>query len=317
MRLAVLDLFIRNTDAGQQYPNIAHYLLFGDTLNEQQIQDPHALGARRTCIHSILDLVNTGVPRINGKGRGHRHVSVTTPLFMTNPALAAQCYRVIYQLCVHPRTSDFTMRYLRTRENLFPRQLAAIPSRMPETSHGLYIEVTYSDASRVRTTASAFSSFPRLRSYTFDLAALDLHVLTNKAHHKGAIKLLEILFGNATEQQNEFDDYSFQEVGQSYIIKFVQSLSFDWSDSLTVRPVDMEFLGQLNLKFCMRTNDAGRDVMDRTVLLSLLTATKRTLHFQGCVITSTQAEYSMQLQVVMRRGEDCWTQLFQHLPHSR
>jgi nuclear pore complex protein Nup205 len=62
IRLAALDLLIQGTNSSQRYPNVAHFLLFGGTKNEQQVQDPHALGAQQTTIHVLLDLVNMGVP---------------------------------------------------------------------------------------------------------------------------------------------------------------------------------------------------------------------------------------------------------------
>ena len=115
IRLAVLDLFVRNTTQQRPYPNIAHWLLFGGSAANNQIQDPHALGARRSCVHSILDLLNSGVPRLRGKGREHRQSAASDALFSVLPTLAERLYCIIYQLCKHPRTSDSTMRYLRTR----------------------------------------------------------------------------------------------------------------------------------------------------------------------------------------------------------
>lgn len=91
------------------------------------------------------------------------------------------------------------MRYLRTRENFFARQLAAIPSKIPATVQDPYIEVLYNDSSRVITTVPALSSFLRLRSSIFELVALDLHVLTSKGHFKGVTELLQILFGNKSD----------------------------------------------------------------------------------------------------------------------
>jgi len=300
IRLAVLELLIQNTEPGRPYPNIGHFLLFGETNNEQQIQDPHALGARQSCIHVLLELLNAGVPRLKGKGkdRDHHHVSQTAPLFVSLPGLADRCYRVIYQLCVHPRTSDFTTRYLRTREDFFTRQLAVIPSRVPETLQEPHVQVLYNDGSRVTSTVPALSSFLRLRSWIFDLVALDLHVLTNKGHHKGVSDLLDILFGNDGghyEGSPSWEDgllQPFREVGQSYlrIIEFVQSLTFDWSDSLTVQPVELQFLGQLNLHSCVRTDATGCEVVDRTALLSLLTAARRSLHAQGNIVTAAHLE---------------------------
>jgi nuclear pore complex protein Nup205 len=292
IRLAALDLFIQNTEYGRTYPNIAHFLLFGGTNAEEQIQDPHALGARTTCIHVILDLLNAGVPRVKGKGktRDRNHCS---PLFVSLPRLAERCYRVIYQLCAHPRTSDFTMRYLRTREDFFTRQLAAIPSKVPATSNEPPAEVLYNDGSRITTTISTLCSFMRLRSWIFDLVALDLHVLTHKGHFKAVTELLEILFGNDSDYPHESTGWEddllqpFREVGQSHlrIIEFIQSLNFDWSDSLTVKPVDLQFLAQLNLQSCIRVDLTGCEIIDRTALISLLMVARRALHAQGNVVT--------------------------------
>jgi nuclear pore complex protein Nup205 len=303
IRLAALDLFVQNTEHRRPYPNIAHFLLFGGMNTEQPIQDPHALGAYRTCVHVILDMLNAGVPRAKGKGSNQEHQTALQidPLFVTLPGLAERCYRVIYQLCVHPRTSDFTMRYLRTREDFFARHLAAIPSQVPSTLEEPFIEVLYNNGSRVTTTVSALSSFLRLRSCIMDLVALNLHVLTNKGHHKGVTNLLEILFGNGgnevayQDSSSEWEDdllRPFQEVGQSHlrIIELVQSLMFDWSDSLTVSHVELEFLNQLNLHSCIRVDANGCEIVDRTALLSLLAMAKRVLHAQGRIVTTANAE---------------------------
>lgn len=295
IKLAVLDMFIQNTDSVRSYPNIAHFLLFGGSKSEQQIQDPHALGARAACIHIILDLLNAGVPRLDGTNK--EHAVPAAPLFITLPGLAERCYRVIYQLCVHPRTSEFMMRYLRTREDFFTRQLAAIPSQVPETDQDPGIQVLYADGSRVTTTVPALTSFLRLRSWIFDLVALELHVLTTKGHFKGISELLDILFGSNSGAYGdlpwEVDVFQpFREVGQSHmrIIEFVQSLAFEWSDSLTVRPRELQFLGQLNLHSCVRQDPSGCEIVDRAALLSLLTAAKRTLHAQGSIVTPAAAE---------------------------
>ncbi|KAJ7682921.1 nucleoporin Nup186/Nup192/Nup205 [Mycena rosella] len=289
IRLAALQLFVRNTEAGRPYPNISHFLLFGDTKAEQVIQDPHALGARRACVHVILDLANIGVPRLDG--RDDEFSPQPDPLFITVPGLAELLYRVIYQLCTHSRTSEFTMRYLRTREDFFARQLAAIPSQVPVTLQESGIEVVYPDGARVSTTVPALSAFLRLRSWIFDLAALDLHVLTGKGHFKGVAELLDILFGNDSSAYTGAQD-GFREVGQSHlrIIDFVQSLAFDWADSLAVEPVEMHFLGQLNLHSCVRRDATGCEIIDRTALLSLLTVARRTLHAQSSVVTPAHGD---------------------------
>ncbi|KAJ7058139.1 nucleoporin Nup186/Nup192/Nup205 [Mycena amicta] len=286
VRLSVLQFFIRNTEGGKPYPNIAHFFLFGNMKPDQGIQDPQALGARRTCIHVIFELASLGVPRLDAETTVEMD-----PLFIMLPGLAELVYRIIYQLCIHPRTTEFTMRYLRTREDFFARQLAAIPSQVPPTLSDAGVQVVYVDGARVQTTVPALSSFLRLRSWIFDLAALDLHVLTSKGHLKGVAELLDILFGNEGGSRAWSLD-GFREVGQSHlrIIEFAQSLAFDWSDSLNVQPVDLRFLGQLNLHSCVRRDASGCDIIDRTALMLLLSSARRALNAQGNIVTPANAE---------------------------
>lgn len=299
VRLAALDLMILHTQYGRSYPNVAHYLLFGSSAAEHQIQDPHALGARRTGIHVILDMVNEGVPRLRNKGkeRDRRYIP-STPLFITLPGLAERCYRVIQQLCIHSKTSDFTTRYLRMREDFFARQLASVPTRIPETRQEPHIEVLFSDGSGCISTVPAMASFLRLRSCIFELVALELHILSNRRHFKAVSELLDILFGH--ESDFEEDDglvdegalRPFRDLGQSHmrVIDFLQSLMFDWSDTLTVKPVDLQFLGQLNLLTCIRKDAIGCEIIDRTAVVVLLEASKRSLYAQGRIVTPAQAD---------------------------
>ena len=357
IRIAILDLLVRNTERGTTYPNIGHFLLFGGAESEYQIQDSHAIGARRTCAHVILDLVNVGVPRMRTKGkdreRQRKAAMHAEPLFNVLPALSERCYRIIHQLCVHPHTSDATMRYLHTREDFFARHLAVIPSKVPEVSQEPFIEVMYHDGSRVLTSVSTLHAFIDLRSRILDLAALDLHVLTNKGHHKGVLEILQILFGTENMQDAGEVDWEdemgmqlqpFREMGQSHlrVIEFVESLSFDWSDSLTTNPVDLEYLGSLNLHTCIRVDATGCEVVDKSALLSLLTTACRTLHSQGRITTTAQAEklnaetayvlescaienHRREVSYAVATGYEAWrrlldmtlTKCFHRLPHDR
>ncbi|KAI0289640.1 nucleoporin Nup186/Nup192/Nup205 [Russula brevipes] len=273
VRIAVLDLLVQNTRPGTLYPNVAHFLLLGAT-NVQQIQDPHALGAQRTSIHVILDW----------------------PLFSVMPTLAERFYRVLHNLCTHRHTSDFTMRYLRTREDFFVRQLAALPFQPPPHPTPT-VEVRYSDGSRIATTVESFTSFLQLRSIVFDLVALDLHILTNRGHFKSVSELLELIYGNEQRQFDvvDWEDEVFQiphAVGQPNlrIIEYVQSLCFDWVDTLSVEPVELQLLGKLNLAACMLLDDKGCEVVDQAAVLSHLSGARHMLHIQGQIVTPIDLE---------------------------
>ena len=98
------------------------------------------------------------------------------------------------------------MRYLRTREDFFARHLAAIPFKVPATEQQPFVEIVYGDGSRVITTVTAMASFLKLRSWILDLVALDLHVLTNRGHHKSVSELLELMFGNEEDYLEDSAD---------------------------------------------------------------------------------------------------------------
>ncbi|KAF8548025.1 hypothetical protein OG21DRAFT_1489716 [Imleria badia] len=69
IRIAILDLLIRNTERETTYPNFGHFLLFSGAESEHQIHDPHAISAHRMCTHVVLDLVNVGIPQMRTKGK--------------------------------------------------------------------------------------------------------------------------------------------------------------------------------------------------------------------------------------------------------
>ncbi|KAF9054278.1 nucleoporin Nup186/Nup192/Nup205 [Panaeolus papilionaceus] len=344
-RLAALNLIIQDTESSRPYPNLAHFLLFGSRQGEYTIQDPHALGAQQTSIHVLLELINAGVPRVKGKRKEKTPTDSTEPLFLTLPDIAERMYRVVYQLCIHPRTSEFTARYLRTREDFFARQIARIPLAAPESIRQPLIQVLYADGARITTNVSALSSFLALRSYIFDLVALELHVLTNRGHFKGVTELLEILFGADFDCNDEDQVFpTFHELGQSpmRIVDFLQSLMFDWADSLSVEQVDLKYLGQFNPQPCMRKDKSGCEVVDRTAVLYLLASARRTLHSNGTIATQSQNEqlnkefnyilescavenHRRKVSYARACGFDAWRRLldlalmkcFDRLPHNR
>ncbi|KAG5219776.1 Nucleoporin [Salix suchowensis] len=193
-------------------------------------------------------------------------------------------------------TCDFVMRYLRTREDFFARQLAVMPPTIPNAWQDPNIRVLYHDGTNVATTVSALGSFLRLRSWIFDLVALDLHLLTQKGHFKSVNELLVILFGSGAYDDSpswEADiSQPFREIGQSHlkIIEFLRGLVFEWSDTLNVQPVDLRFLSQLNLKSCLRVDTNGCEVVDRSALLVLLNDARHALHTQGHIVSPAQNE---------------------------
>ncbi|TCD60841.1 hypothetical protein EIP91_009419 [Steccherinum ochraceum] len=295
IRLALLDFLVANVNADRPYPNLAHYILFGELGQLDQIRDPGAVDGQVACIHALLDLLNKGVDSPSAE----REEISEEPLFVVLPGLAERCYGVIHQLCKHPSTTVFVSRYLRSRENFFVRHLRAVPCKVPPVTQDASAEVVYHDGSRTATTVSSLCSFLRLRSHILELVALELHVLTTHGQHKAVDDLLAVLFeseGTAMQEDRGLfhnDMFKpFKEVGQaqSKIIELLQRLDFDWSDGLAVQAVELQFLSQLNLLSCLYVDRVGCQVVDRAALLTLLSDARVTLHNRGHLVTPAHAE---------------------------
>lgn len=299
IRVVILDLLLRGTK-NNKASSLAFLLLFGKTTLDMQIQDPHALGSRENCLHVILRILSSGIPRLNGANDGveQRRVARQPPLFETQPALAERLYKLIYQLCEHQRTSSPMMLYLRTREDFFARHLQAMAVHVPADVRTPFVEMVYGDGSRVVTTCSTMKSFLQLRSWLLDLVSLELHVLTNKGQHQRVKILLDLLFGTTDSYHEQEGDWEhdlfkpFNDVSQSRIriIELFQSLEFEWYDSIAVSPVDLQFYKALKLQLCIRTDENGCEVVDRTALFELLSNARRTLLQDGHIATMAQVE---------------------------
>ncbi|KAI9568234.1 hypothetical protein HD554DRAFT_2039038 [Boletus coccyginus] len=296
IRVAIPDPLVRNTKGGMAYLNIRHFLLFGGAESEHQIQDPHAIGACRMCAYVILDVVNVGVPRMRAKGKDRERAR---------------------KAMVHA-------------EPLF-NVLSAL---IPEASQEPFIEVMYHDRSHVLASMATLHAFIDLHSRILDFAALDLHVQTNRGHHKSVLAILQILFGMDNMQDRDGSDASAHHQVCAVVVLTGRTRSrpppLTWSISghSTCMPV--------------RVDATGCKVVDQLVLLSLLTSACRTLHSQACIMTTAQVEklnaemayilescrienHRRQVTYAVASGYKVWRQLldmtltkcFHRLPHNR
>ncbi|KAH9017098.1 hypothetical protein EDB83DRAFT_2321105 [Lactarius deliciosus] len=106
---------------------------------------------------------------------------------------------------------------------------------MPALAEHFYLEVQYSDGSRVATTDRALTSFLRLRSYIFDLVTLDLHSLANRGHFKGVSELLDLIYGNDHKRAKVMLAHT-EEEEEPWGLWWVMSRSRDTPLSDSVRP---------------------------------------------------------------------------------
>jgi nuclear pore complex protein Nup205 len=303
-RVAALDLLLDGTAPSLSKPHLAHFLLFGASRAET-VEDPQALGAQLAGIHILIETLVDGVPRLDRvRSTEEEEDDALEPLFSTLPALAERQLRVLHQLCTHARTAEFVSRYLRAREDFVARQLAVIPARAPALAINEgepFVDVGYSDGTRMRTTAPALGAFLRYRALVLELAALELHTQTARGHSRGVPELIRLLFTLDEESDTGTDELipvldesfkPFRELGQAHlrIIAQAHALDFDWADSLAVAPVELTLLRGLRLDACMCLDAAGCEVVDQGALLALLASARRMLQQQGRVATQVDAE---------------------------
>ena len=85
---------------------------------------PGVLGSPRTCLHSVLSLVNHGPDPNNPIGCHFR-----------NPKLAELCYKLLCQMCANRDLSTPTLRYLRNNHDFFFVQLTQLPLKVRSLHH--------------------------------------------------------------------------------------------------------------------------------------------------------------------------------------
>ncbi|KAF8525593.1 nucleoporin Nup186/Nup192/Nup205 [Hysterangium stoloniferum] len=290
IRLAILQLMLKNTLPDKPAPNVAHTLLgfCPDTTHSNQlaIQDPQAANSRRTCLHVILDLLNDGVPR-----QGLGDAAHAAPAFLiTQPVVAERCYKLIYQLCTQRATTTVLMRYLRTREDFFARHLSVLPIKVPPHDGIGVGQIAYGDGTAVNTTVSTAMSFLCIRSWLLESTALELHMLTEMGQSQRASKLLALLFGSDAPLDDEQDLLEGMlhpfATGQSLIriIELLQSLDLSWHDGLGVEEnMQLRLFSNIDVSSCLEVDDTGCEVFDINALLSLMYQDRRHMQSQGVI----------------------------------
>jgi nuclear pore complex protein Nup205 len=299
IRTAIVDFLLTNTTTSAPSPNFAHLLLGFDVVNASggagtamAIQDPRAAGGRESCLHVVLELLSEGVPRLDRKSRRQSHHDQHPPLFERHPVLAEKCYRLVHQLCTHALTFGTTIRYLRTHEDFFARQLAVIPMRPPAVHRNPNGSVRLGDSSVVQTGCSALTAFLRLRSWVLDLVSLELHIMAGTKQDPRAARILGLLFQKATTETDGalsvFEEaMNMPAPGQTLmrVLELLESLTFEWVDAAAIEPVELRLFADLNFDSCLRADATGCQVVDGAALLALLTHQRRYLQRQGFLPT--------------------------------
>ncbi|XP_063674250.1 nuclear pore complex protein Nup205-like [Bolinopsis microptera] len=113
IRQKILNLLISLLDFAP--PNIGYYLLGFDItrpLNKTVLQEPGIQGCKRTCLHSVIDLLFKELP--------------PNSLYDT-PVLSHLCYQLLLKLSTNRHTGAAVLRYLRSTYDFFGKFLEIHP----------------------------------------------------------------------------------------------------------------------------------------------------------------------------------------------
>lgn len=274
IRSAILSLLLDNTSAGRAGPNVAHYLLGFDLRSrsaEMSLQDPRALGARRSCLHVIFEQLATGIPRDMAEPQSE------PTLLHEHPSYAERACRLIHQLSSHELTAQATTRYSKTQEAFAVRQLARIPTEVPTSVTGPAGQALYVGRDPIDTTSSALTSFLRYQSWTLELTALELHLISGTG--RAADELVQILFSSMTSPDDE------AEQTPPLIIEILVALDVQWVDGLKVPEIHPNFFASVDFDTCLRLDANGCQLYDEDEVLLALNHVKRQLQKQGAIST--------------------------------
>ncbi|XP_064397234.1 nuclear pore complex protein Nup205-like isoform X2 [Halichondria panicea] len=228
-------------------PNITHLLLGYETSSEKSVsdtnlQDPGVMGAPRTCLHSILSLLE------HGQDSGCHY---------SNPKLAELCYKVIYQLCASRHLSTPTLRYLRSNHEFFSSQLSKLPLNVSilqdENDDGVLnsqqVAVLHEEAWLIKT------------------LAVELRMTTLNHQRSHAQRIVNLLLNEPTNENAEIDhttdygeqssDFNFLHEKKRKILLLLDSVDFSEKDTPTF---DLQFFDQSAMEEAIKSCEAKEEV---------------------------------------------------------
>lgn len=141
------------------------------------------LASPRTCLHSILSLVEHPQPTSDLIGCHY-----------SNPKLGELCYKVLYQLCADRNLSTPTLRYLRNNHDFFHAQLTHLPLNTRALS-----DQTGDQLSEQLLTANQ-ASLLHQQAWLLKSVAIELRMTTLSLQRSHLQRLTNLLLSHPTNQ---------------------------------------------------------------------------------------------------------------------
>ncbi|KAJ3254574.1 hypothetical protein HDU77_004060 [Chytriomyces hyalinus] len=286
IRLAILDMLVENLDGAgaNAFPTVSHFLLGYNMKSVPQVEivEAGSFKGRRSCLHSILDLLRVGTSDDAGRNQvtdADGEVDLDVPLFYRHPKLSERCYRLMYLLCSDEVTSASTMRFLRTTENFFYRQLEAMPVDfvVPILSRGGVMGAE---------TPVVSSTQLHQRAWLMQLIALELHVTTLTGQRSHAQKLLDLLLISPVPDLVKSTPFSHSmtrfDQPLTKMLEILNSLDFNNGDrDQSSRSPQLSYFNDLDTSKFMEVDEYGYTMFDLRAIHGFLLTKQRFLEKQS------------------------------------
>ncbi|KAJ3332895.1 hypothetical protein HDU76_012695 [Blyttiomyces sp. JEL0837] len=287
IQLAILDLLVMNLDPSRPFPSVAHYLLGYDTKKSSanvQLLSTGINAGKKFCLQVILDMLRAGTnKRVTDDIGGD--IEVEVPLYESHPKLSEKCFQLIYHLCSEISTSAVTMRYLRTNEDFFYRQLESMPSQLPSTRPSLGNGPQSGMSVDLGLEPKIAATQIHQRAWLLKLIALELHMTALAGQRSHVQKLLDLLFVNNTATRGQADSDYQQRSGfdqpLTKMLDILNSLDFDRGGETGMSSTLTTYLNESDISKCLQIDDYGRRVYDIRAVQALLQSKQKALEKQG------------------------------------
>ncbi|KAF9211394.1 hypothetical protein BGZ59_008136 [Podila verticillata] len=278
IRLQIMRLLLDNLADSRSSPSITHFLLGYPTETHVTKKSTNVLDdlSNVTLLTVILDLLRSG--------SSGQEYDQTSPLFVTHPQLAEKCQELIYRLCSDSHTTSATMRYLRTQEAFFRRNLQALPISFGQGLEGEHGVFTSLNGSRFR--GNLFNLLSQLyqRSWVMKTSALELRLACESKQRREATGLLSLLYISTDNTRTAGEDdylYSLTRANNGTlvqprmkILELLDSIDFHWEDDLKVQDLERYYFADITEGACLEKDDYGVELYNARKLFSLLLARK-------------------------------------------
>ncbi|KAG0038296.1 hypothetical protein BGZ82_000603 [Podila clonocystis] len=282
IRLQIMRLLLDNLTDSRSSPSITHFLLDYPTETHVTKKSTNVLAdlSNVTLLTVILDLLRRG-----SNGQEYDQISPSSlPLYVTHPQLAEKCQELIYRLCSDSHTTSATMRYLRTQEAFFHRNLKVLPISFGQGLEGEHGVFTSLNGSRFR--GNLFNLLSQLyqRSWVMKTSALELRLACESKQRREAIGLLNLLYTSTDNSRTAGEDdylYSLTRANtgalvqpRMKILELLDSIDFLWGDDLKVQDLERYYFADVPEGSCLEKDDYGVELFNARKLFSLLLARK-------------------------------------------